>query len=292
MKRYIQYYLLTIVSLFGLSSCLDGDPVFEPDGGPMGIVEISLPARQTATPYSVKATTLEVVDEILLPVEINYTGFNGAPSDVQVTLAIDNNIVSEYAEYSRINKSGDSILVPLPSGNYELPSSNTVIIPKGEKKATYTIKLKPKTFDVTKAYALGVKIQGATGGTVSGNYAAGVYTLPVKSPWQGTYNVHYRWYAGGGFGTADEEYDEAGVKLTTVGPGIVEAQYVGYWFSGSTQYTVKTDNTVTAAPYSGGVLATTIVSSNADWTALTFRVRYSFLSGRYELEETYVRTGD
>jgi hypothetical protein len=115
----------------------------------------------------------------------------------------------------------------------------------------------------------------------------------VKSPWQGTYNVHYRWYAGGGFGTADEEYDETGVELTTVTTLIVKTQYVGAWFSGSTQYTFdKTNNTVDVEPNSGGVLATTIIESEADWDRLTFRVRYSFLSGRYELEETYVRTGD
>jgi hypothetical protein len=114
----------------------------------------------------------------------------------------------------------------------------------------------------------------------------------VKSPWQGTYNVHYRWYAGGGFGTADEEYDETGVELTTAGPGIVETLYVGAWFSGWTRYTINTDNTVGVESYSGGVLATTIIESEADWDRLTFRVRYSFLSGRYELEETYVRTGD
>lgn len=287
MKRFIQYYLYAIIVTFGLSSCLSDEPVFEQDGGAMGIVELVLPARTTSTPYAVKTTTLEVVDEILLPVEVNYTGFDGVPADVQVSLAIDDEIVSHYNE----SVAGSSFLA-LSAGNYELPASNTITIPKGEKKAVYTIKLKPKTFDVTKAYALGVKIQSVSGGTISGNYAAGLYVLPVKSPWQGTYNVHYRWYAGGGFGTVDEEYDETGVKLATAGPGVVQVQYVGYWFSGWTQYTVKNDNTVDVTPYSGSILAATIIESEADWEHLTFRVRYSFLSGRYELEETYVRTGD
>ncbi|MDR1527566.1 MAG: DUF1735 domain-containing protein [Dysgonamonadaceae bacterium] len=282
MKRYIQYYLLTIVSLFGLSSCLDGDPVFEPDGGPAGIVELAFPARTTSTPYAVKTVTLDVVDIQELPVIVNYTGVNGAPSDVQVTLAIDNEAVSIYGNGT----------TALSAENYELPASATITIPKGEKTATYVIQLKPKTFDVTKSYALGVKIQSASAGTISGNYSTGIYNLPVKSPWQGAYNVHYRWYAGGGFGTVDEEYDETGVQLTTAGPGIVEALYVGYWFSGWTRYTIRTDNTVGVESYSGSVLATTIIESEANWENLTFRVRYSFLSGRYELEETYVRTGD
>ncbi|MDR0541362.1 MAG: DUF1735 domain-containing protein [Dysgonamonadaceae bacterium] len=280
MKRYIQYYLLAVATLFGLSSCLNGDPVFEPDGGPAGIVELALPARTTPTPYAVKVTTLDIVDIQELPIVVNYTGVNGAPSDVQVTLALDNDAVTAYGA------------TPLSDENYELPASNIITIPKGRKTATYTVKLKPKTFDVTRSYALGIKITGASAGTVSGNYSTGIYSLPVKSPWQGTYHVHYRWYAGGGFGTEEEEYDETGVELKTAGPGAVEALYVGAWFSGWTRYTIHTDNTVEVESYSGGALATTIISGEADWNSLTFRVRYSFLSGRYELEETYVRTGD
>lgn len=282
MKRYIQYYLLAAAITVGMSSCLEGDPVFEPDGGPAGIVELALPARTTSTPYAVKTVTLDVVDIQELPVVVNYTGVNGAPSDVQVTLAIDNEAVAAYGNGT----------TALSAENYELPASATVTIPKGEKTATYIIRLKPKTFDVTKSYALGIKIQNASAGTISGNYSTGIYNLPVKSPWQGTYDVHYRWFAGGGFGTADEEYDETGVALTTAGPGIVEALYVGNWFSGWTHYTINTDNTVDVESFSGGVLATTIIESEADWDNLTFRVRYSFLSGGYELEETYVRTGD
>lgn len=245
MKRCIQYYLLATIIAFGLSSCLEGEPVYEPDGGPAGIVELVLPARTTSTPYAVKTVTLDVVDIQELPVVVNYTGVDGAPSDVQVTLTIDNGAVATYGNET----------VALPAENYELPASATVTIPKGEKTATYTVKLKPKTFDLTKSYALGIKIQSASTGTVSGNYSTGIFSLPVKSPWQGTYNVHYRWYAGAGFGTADEEYDETGVKLTTAGPGVVEAQYVGSWFGGWTRYTINIDNTVNVESYSGAIWA-------------------------------------
>jgi hypothetical protein len=282
MKKYFKYYALALLAITSLSSCLDEEPPFERDGGPAGIVELSLAARTSSTPYAVRTTTIEVEDSFDVPVIINYTGAKGAPKDVQVTIAIDDAIVA-----------AGSTSVALPAAFYELPASNVVTIPKGEKTATYTIKVKPKLFDLTKSYALGVKIAGTTSGTISGNYSAGVYSLPVKSPWQGTYDVHYHWYVGGGAGTEDEEYDETGIKLSTAGPGIVEAMYVGQWFSGYTRYTHKPDGSLDVLVYSGSNRATGIVSSSYDLDARTFRVRYWFIAPTsYELEEVYVRTGD
>jgi hypothetical protein len=177
MKRYIQYYALAVVASFGLTSCLDGDPVFEPDGGPMGIVELVLPARTTSTVYASKTVTLEPVDEYLLPVEINYTGFSGAPEDILVTLAIDDEAVSRF----------DASITPIPASYYVQPASFVATIPKGEKKAAFAIKLIPKNFDLTGSFAIGVKIVSATKGTVSGNYSTGIYRLPVKNKYEGHY---------------------------------------------------------------------------------------------------------
>ncbi len=284
-KVNIKHWIVIALLLTSFSSCLDEDGVFE-ENGSHSIVELSLPARTTSTPYAVKVTTLELEDEILLPVEINFTGVNGAPGDVEVTLAIDDAIIAKYDE------SGTTIA--LPTANYELPASNKVTIPKGEKKAVYTIKLKPRTFDLTKSYALGVKIVSASTGTISGNYSAGVYSLPVKSPWQGKYNVHYKWLIrGGAVPTTDIEYDETGVELTTVGPGVVQAKYVGAWFSGYTNYTHRPDGTVLPYVYSGSVRAVQVFSSSYDLDNLTFEVEYSFISpANYRIIETYVRTGD
>lgn len=284
-KTTIKYLLTAAIVLIGFNSCLNEDGVFE-ENGSNSIVELSLPARTTSTPYAVKVTTLELVDEILLPVEVNFTGINGAPNDVEVTLAIDDAIIAKY------DASGSTIA--LPAANYELPASNKVTIPKGEKKAVYTIKLKPRTFDLTKSYALGVKIVSASSGTISGNYSAGVYSLPVKSPWQGKYNVHYKWLIRGGSApTTDVEYDETGIELTTVGPGVVQAKYVGAWFSGYTNYIHRPDGTVLPYVYSGIVRAVEVFRSSYNLDNLTFEVEYSFISpANYRIIETYTRTGD
>jgi hypothetical protein len=284
MKKYSIYYLFAIFAVTGLSSCLEGEPVFE-DGESTGIVELSLPARTTATPYAVKTTTIEVVDEVELPIEVNYTGVDGAPQDVQVTLAIDDAAIAKY------DASGATLA--LPASSYELPSSNVITIPKGQKKAVYTIKVRPKTLDLTKSYALGVKIANASSGIISGNYSTGIYSLPVKSPWEGTYDVTYIWHIGGGAGTEDETYEEKGVVLSTAAPGVVEARYVGYWFNGYTRYTFFPDSSIGVFVYSGSDRTTGVIESHANIDNKTFHVRYWFIAPTsYELEEIYVKTGD
>jgi hypothetical protein len=278
MKKYT-YILLSLALL--LSSCLKEEGVFK-ENGSYGIVELDLAARSTSTPYAIRSTTIEVEDEVALTVKVNYTGVNGAPEDVQVTLAIDNAAVGK--QYP------DNSTIAVPDGAYELPASNVVTIPKGGKTATYTIKIKPRLFDLTKSYALGVKIASATAGTISGNYSTGVYILPVKSPWEGTYTVTYTWYAGGGYGTDEETYTETDVELKTAGAGVVEAQYVAYWFGGYTRYTFYPNATVGVSAYSGANLATGVISSSADTENFsTFTVRWWFANTGYEVEETYVK---
>jgi hypothetical protein len=283
MKKIYFYSAIAILSVFSFNSCLDDEGVYT-ENGSSGIVELTLPARTTSTPFAVKTTTIEVEDIIELPVEVNYTGVNPAPENIEVELAIVDDAIEIY------DPSGTTLA--LPASNYELPASNVITIPKGQKKAVYTIKLKPKTFDLTKSYALAVKIVRASLGVISGNYSTGIYNLPVKSPWEGTYTVNYRWYRGGGYGSDDETYTETDVTLTTQGPGILQAQYVGAWFSGYTRYTIY-PNAVDVFVYSGSARTTGIIESEVDTDNLTFRVRYWFIAPTsYELEETYTRTGD
>jgi hypothetical protein len=164
MKKYFKYYILALLMVVGLSSCLEGEPPFEPDGGPAGIVELFLAARTSATANAVRAVTVPVAPSADLPVIINYTGIKGAPADTKVVLAIDNS-------YLPSNRTA------VPTDWYEVPSFE-VTIPKGQKTATLNIKLKTNLFD-TKAYSLGVKIVSASSGTVSGNYSAGIYNITI-----------------------------------------------------------------------------------------------------------------
>jgi hypothetical protein len=289
MKKYVYTLLLSLPLLSG--SCLKEEGVFK-ENGSSGIVELALAARSTSTPYATKSVMIEAEEAATLPVTVNYTGVNGAPTDVQVTLAIDNAAID--ALYP------DGSVLALPNDFYELPTSNVVAIPKGEKTATYAIKIKSNRFDLTKSYALGVKIAAASAGTISGNYSTGVYLLPVKSRWEGTYRVTYEWLQVGEFSAIFSEsgysFEKTDVKLTTVGPETLEAQGLGGMFGGYTRYTFyAASGSVGVAASSGADLRVSVVSSQADIADFTmFKVRYKVLlsAGDLELVETYMRIGD
>jgi hypothetical protein len=175
MKTRITYYLIAVLTLtapLGFTACLEEDSVYE-DNGNHSIVELVLPARSTSTPYAVKTVAVAAsAASVELPVEVNFTGVDGTPEDVQVTLALDNAAVAIY------DTTGAT--VALSASYYELPASNVVTIPKGQKNATYTIKLKPQGLNTSRAYALGVKITNTSVGIISGNYSTGIYKLSVK----------------------------------------------------------------------------------------------------------------
>jgi hypothetical protein len=170
MKKFV-LYAATAFLFAGMSACLEGEPPFK-DNGNFGIVELDLAARTTATPFAIRNVSRGTAGVVDVPVIVNYTGVNGTSEDVQVTLGLDNNAVATYASAT------STTVVVLPANSYELPASSTVVIPKGEKQATYTIRVTTAALDPDVAvYGIGVKIVSTTGGTISGNYSTGIYRL-------------------------------------------------------------------------------------------------------------------
>jgi hypothetical protein len=287
-KVYIKYCAAAVLTVFGFSSCLDDEGVFK-ENGSSGIIELVLPARTTSTPYAVKTTTVEVEDVMELPVEVNYTGVNPAPQDIEVELVIVDEAIAIY------DPSGTTLA--LPASNYELPASNVITIPKGQKKAVYTVKLKPKTFDLTKLYALAIKIARASSGIVSGNYSTGIYSLPVKSPWEGTYTYLVDWILPSSLSSYQQYFptEYEGESVTTQGPGIVRHQYVGDLFSGWTNYIFYPDETVGVEFSVTTFTGVEVLESHADINTLTFshKTKFSHASyGDFVLIEQYTKTGD
>jgi hypothetical protein len=282
MKKYV-YTLMAGLPLL-LSACLKDEGVFK-ENGSQGIVELTLAARNTSTPYAVKSIAIEKEAAATLPVTVNYTGESGAPEEVRVTLAVVDSIVG--ALYP------DNSVAPLPAEYYELPPSNVVTIPKGGKTATYAIKVNSSLFPA-KSYAMGVKIVSASAGVVSGNYSTGVYLLLVRSGWEGTYKVDYQWHETGSFDIPHEPFSDT-VTLATVGPETLEVTGFGGKFAGYTRYTFVSEREVKVAAFSGADLRVSVKSCRADVADFSiFTVRYTIYltDGDLELEETYTRISD
>lgn len=281
MKNYSKTLAAALMAALGLSSCLKEDPVFT-DNGSSGIVELfNLAARTTSTPYASISQTILAEETQDIDVVINYTGVNGASEDITVTLEVDPTIVEEGSTYE-----------PVTSNLYTV-SQNTVTIPKGQKQATWTITVKPLEFDLSKVHAIGVKITSATAGTISGNYSAGIYVIPVRSAWEGTYTVVQDWELPASLASYAQYYPETySAELPTSGAGI-RIQYIGDLFGGYTYYTFS-DGKVNVTTSSATINATlNVIESGYDEETGTFYHRTSFNHpsyGDFVLIENFTKT--
>lgn len=186
MKTHLKLYsVMFALGICVFTSCVKEDNIFTDNGngGDNGIVELGdLPPTRAAGATTVTYTTVtksfDAAAEVDVPVVINYTGVNGAPADVKVQLAINNAAVSATS----------STYTPLPTTLYTIPT-NTVTIPKGQKNATFIVKVKASAFNFALTYALGIQITSASSGIISGNYGTGVFILSAKNQWDGVYQV-------------------------------------------------------------------------------------------------------
>jgi len=183
MKTY--YKILSLAALITaatFSSCTKEDGVFDSDDTG-GIIELAdLPARSTSTSYSVVTKSFDAADEVTFPVTINYTGSAGAPQDITLTMSINSTALSTY------NTAQGTSYTELPTTLYSV-DTYTVTILKGSKTGTFNIKLKTSAFDFSLSYALGISIQSATSGTISGNYGTGIFRVVAKNAYEASYTV-------------------------------------------------------------------------------------------------------
>jgi hypothetical protein len=146
------------------------------------VVEIKLTAGSTdnflsvAYDNSTNDTTVELVP-------INLATRDPAPQDINVTVALDSQLVITYN-----TENGTS---------YEIPSSaifsvvNPVVtIPSGSHTGFLKVKINPSNY-LGKAYAVGFTISSVaeSGYVVSGNNKNGVVAINIKNEFDGNYHV-------------------------------------------------------------------------------------------------------
>lgn len=115
-------------------------------------------------------------------INVRYAGPGGAPSDITVTLGVDQATLTTY------NAANGTTKVVPPATVYSFPT--TVTIPKGQTETTVDCKITVSPdFDFNKAYGIPVKITQVSSGLVSGNYGAVVYSFGVRNIYDGHYTV-------------------------------------------------------------------------------------------------------
>ena len=271
MKRYKLFFIaLGSMVTLSLVSCLKTDNQTYTDFSTSPAVVIF------ASPYSAASGTSIVglgslsyanwsfvsSDTATFQFYANYAGLTSAPSDLKVTIGVDD------AKRTAYNTANNTKFQPLVAGQYTIPSSIT--IPKGAQYSSLiTVKLINKNIDPTVSYMLPVSITDASGVKLSSNLNT-IYFNFIGNPIAAKYNRYYkRWNAADSLGIPALTQNSL-IPFIPDDPTTVEVQSgAGSQFGVNLRYLIKFTNT-------NGVLSNfSVVLNSADVTALTPSTGYT-----------------
>ncbi|KIA94941.1 hypothetical protein OC25_08395 [Pedobacter kyungheensis] len=186
MKKIINLLVLGLI-VTGFSSCLKDDSIIGPDapGATKNIIEFLNPdhiASGTTSTYPLYIKNFDIKPTGSTVIEVAYSGVDVAPEDIAVKVDLAPDAITKY------NSDNTKSYTPLPTTLYSLTSLN-LVIPKGQRTASFTINVKPDQFDLNAAYALGFKISSASTGIISGNFGTIVVALGAKNKYDGIYTL-------------------------------------------------------------------------------------------------------
>lgn len=184
--KSIRAFILLLVSIPAFTSCLKDTNLLDPSiNETPNVIELQnygiLKSSVTST-YPLYFAYPDLVDQTDLNLTVSYSGAYVAPEDIVVTLAMKPEVLTKY------NTENKASYVQMPDSLYTIPAT-TVTIPKGSRKATFTIKVKSTKFDLAKTFALPIGITSASSGTVSGNFSNAVYYVAPRNKYDGTYTL-------------------------------------------------------------------------------------------------------
>ncbi|TCC94026.1 DUF1735 domain-containing protein [Pedobacter frigiditerrae] len=185
MKKYIFKSIGLLVAIATLSSCLKDDRlVLDPDKG-TNVIEFQNPSDiavhgSTYALYSIAFPIVTTPTEV--PVTVSYSGpADGAPEDITVSVGLGD--AATITQYNTENAKTFTLMDPAV---YTI-NATSVVIPKGKKTATFTVSVKTSLFDLTKSYALPLKIKSVSSGTISSNFSNILLNLAAKNKFDGSY---------------------------------------------------------------------------------------------------------
>ncbi|MET3977861.1 hypothetical protein ABIB62_000429 [Mucilaginibacter sp. UYP25] len=186
MKKYLK--MLPVLALVtGLSSCLKDKPIIADK--PQNIVEFYTTegylSSATAV-YPVYGKSFVIGEDASFDVIVSYSGTETAPQDITVEVAVDPAALTKYNTKAAVD--GDQEYGQLQTNVFSI-QSGTVVIKKGERRATLKVKVKiPADFDFDGSYALPLTIKKASTGTISGNFGSVLYAIGGKNQYEGVYH--------------------------------------------------------------------------------------------------------
>lgn len=222
MKNILSKIGMFSVAALTLTSCLDEDPLFDPDktNGVIEIVE-QAPLVAVGSIYPLNRLTFEAVPEDQIEVIVQYSGAFDAPEDIDVTVEVSPSDIEAYNEDQGLLEDEEFVL--LDASKYSFPgggNSVTVTIPKGEKRASIMMTVKPDQFGFDANYALPLRISSASSGVVSGNFSHMIYAVIPNNEWAGDWTNTYTGSLGAGTNT---------IHMSTTGEFTTSSSLVGVY---------------------------------------------------------------
>lgn len=189
MKNYI--FKISVV-LLGLiwTSCLDDSRYALDPSTSNNIIEFldaSVPTNPSGAIYPVYTNTTEIVPEFVLQLPVSFSGPNGNSQDIQLTLAVDPAALEAYNKQMD-EELGGSTYTMMPDNYYSF-TNTTVTIPKGQTKASVSLSVFPDQFDLTKNFAVPIRIVSASTGILSAHFSVAVIAVVVKNEYDGVYDI-------------------------------------------------------------------------------------------------------
>jgi len=173
-----------------MAGCLDDDKYALDPSGTNNVIEFydaSVPSNPAGAIYPVWTTTTEILPSFTFEQEVSFSGPNGNPSDIELTLAVDPIALDEYNQQMTEDLGGATYEM-MPDTYFTFSDVN-VTIPKGEKRATISITVFPEQFDLTKNFALPIRIVSASKGVLSAHFSVAIMAVVIKNKYDGVYEI-------------------------------------------------------------------------------------------------------
>lgn len=189
MKKNIIGLWVAILAV-SMTSCLDDSKYAIDPSSTNNVIEFydpSVPSSPLGAIYPVWTATTEIVTDFTFSQTINYAGPNDNDKDISLTLAVDQTALDAYNK-QMVDELHGGTYTMMPS-DYFTFTTTSVTIPKGQRKVDISITVHPNKFDLTKTFALPIRIVSASTGILSAHYSVAILAVVVKNKYDGVYSI-------------------------------------------------------------------------------------------------------
>lgn len=185
MKKILYKSLALVFATVALSSCLKDDSyVIDPDKAAANVIDFQNPteiaAVGTTNPLYIYSFPI-VPTPTSIDLTVSYSGAeDAAPKDITVNIG-----VAAQAVIDTYNTEQSKSFLMMPSSWYTL-SATSVVIPKGQKTATFKLNISTTKIDLTKSYVVPLKLT-STDAVVSTNFGTALIQVGAKNKFDGVY---------------------------------------------------------------------------------------------------------